>query len=60
MVEIARKLFRRKEIKRLRRIAGGDTFTVIYQEMLLLAMNNSGLLSFDGFDETFAKEIALE
>ena len=59
-LKLPENFFRRKEIKRLRRIAGGDTFTVIYQEMLLLAMNNSGLLSFDGFDETFAKEIALE
>lgn len=30
--------FRQKAIKKLRKIAGGDTYTIIYLKMLLVAM----------------------
>ena len=30
--------FRQKPIKKLRKIAGGDTYTIIYLKMLLIAM----------------------
>jgi predicted phage replisome organizer len=52
--------FRQKEIKKLRKIAGGDTYTVIYLKMLLLSLENEGKLYFDGIEEDFAEEIALE
>lgn len=52
--------FRDKVIKKLRRLAGGDTYTIIYLEMLLLAMNNNNCISFDGVEDDVASEIALE
>lgn len=52
--------FRQKEIKKLRKIAGGDTYTIIYLKMLLLAMNNEHKLYFEGVEEDFADELALE
>lgn len=52
--------FRQKEIKKLRRIAGGDTYTIIYLKMLLLALKNDNKLYFEGVEEDFADEIALE
>jgi len=52
--------FRQKEIKKLRKIAGGDTYTIIYQKMLLLSLKNEGKLYFDGVEDDFAEEIALE
>lgn len=52
--------FKRKEIKKLRKIAGGDTYTIIYQKMMLLSIRSEGKLLFDGVEETFAEEIALE
>ena len=52
--------FRQKEIKKLRKIAGGDTYTIIYQEMMLLSLENGGKLFFDDFGEDIAEEIALE
>lgn len=52
--------FRQKEIKKLRKIAGGDTYTVIYLKMLLLAMKNDNKLFFDGVEDEFAEELALE
>lgn len=52
--------FRQKPIKKLRRIAGGDTYTIIYLKMLLVSLKNEGKLFFDGVEENFAEEIALE
>ena len=44
------------EIKKLRRIAGGDTFTIIYLKMLLLSINNNGILVHEGIEEDFADD----
>lgn len=52
--------FRAKEIKKLRRIAGGDTYTIIYLKMLLISLRNDGKLYFDGVEDTFVEELALE
>lgn len=52
--------FRRKEIKKLRSIAGGDTYTVIYLKMLLQSLENNGKLYFEGIENTFEEELALE
>lgn len=52
--------FRQKEIKKLRKIAGGDTYTVIYLKMLLLAIKNDNKLYFEGVEDDFAEELALE
>lgn len=52
--------FRQKPIKKLRRIAGGDTYTIIYLKMLLVSLKNEGKLFFDGVEENFTEEIALE
>lgn len=52
--------FRDKRIKKLRRIAGGDTYTVIYLKMQLLSIKNNGVLIYEGIEDTFAEELALE
>jgi predicted phage replisome organizer len=52
--------FRQKEIKKLRKIAGGDTFTIIYLKLQLLSLKNEGRLYFDNIEDEFAEEIALE
>lgn len=51
--------FSTKEIKKLRRIAGGDTYTVIYLKMLLLSIDTDGILYYEGIEDTFASELAL-
>lgn len=51
--------FSEKEIKKLRKIAGGDTYTIIYLKMMLLSLRDDGRLYFDGLEESFAEEIAL-
>lgn len=52
--------FGQKEIKMLRRIAGGDTYTIIYLKMLLLSLKNDGKIYFDGIADNFVEEIALD
>jgi len=52
--------FGQKEIKLLRKLAGGDTFTVIYLKMLLRSLPENGLLYYEGIEKDFAHEIALD
>lgn len=52
--------FNQKEIKKLRSIAGGDTYTVIYLKMLLKSLRTEGNLLYEGIEDDFASEIALD
>lgn len=59
-LQLKEDFFRQKEIKLLRRIAGGDTYTIIYLKMMLLSLKDEGKLFYEGVGNTFAEEIALE
>lgn len=59
-LKLHKDFFQRKEIKRLRKIAGGDTYTIIYLKMLLRSIMNEGKLYFDGLEENFSSELALD
>lgn len=48
------------KIKKLRRIAGGDTLTIIYLKMQLLSVSNSGIIEFEGIESCFEEELALK
>ena len=52
--------FDNPKIKMLRKIAGGDTFTIIYLKMQLLSIRDEGILKYEGIDTDFANEIALK
>lgn len=52
--------FSDKIMKKLRRMAGGDTYTIIYLKLLLLGLRNGGKLYFDHVEDSFAEELALE
>ena len=47
-------------IKKLRKIAGGDTYTIIYLKMQLLSIRNGGILKYTGIESSFAEELALD
>lgn len=47
-------------IKKLRRLAGGDTFTIIYLKMQLISLKNNGVIEYKGIEKTFEEEMALE
>ena len=52
--------FEDKRMKKLRKIAGGDTYITIYLKMLLLSIKNEGCIEYSGLEETFVDELALE
>lgn len=52
--------FDSKRIKKLRNMAGGDTYTIIYLKMQLKALKTDGVLTFTGVEEDFADELALD
>ncbi len=49
-----------EKIKKLRKVAGGNSYTVVYLKMLLLAIRQNNRLYFEGIEDTFVKELALE
>lgn len=52
--------FTSKRIKKLRKLAGGDTYTIIYLEIQLKAMQSGGILRWTGLEDNFAAELALD
>ena len=52
--------FTSKRIKKLRRMAGGDTYTIIYLKMQLTAMKNDGILKWTGLEGNIADELSLD
>lgn len=59
-LKLHRDFFQRKDIKRLRKIAGGDTYTIIYLKMLLKSIMSKGALFFDNLEDDFVSELALD
>lgn len=51
--------FQDPKIKKLRRIAGGDTYTIIYQKMMLLSIVSGGVIVHQEIEETLAEELSL-
>jgi len=51
--------FNQKEIKKLRKIAGGDTYTIIYLKLQLLSLQNEGVIAYEGIEDNFVDEMAL-
>lgn len=52
--------FTSKRIKKLRKLAGGDTFVIIYLKIQLKAIKTDGILTWTGLEDNFASELALE
>ena len=52
--------FESKRIKKLRKLAGGDTLTIIYLKMQLKSIKTDGVLSYTGLEKSFAEELALD
>lgn len=59
-LKLDRHFFGNARIKKLRKLAGGDTFTIIYLKLLLLSIEFNGLLIYEGIEEAFEKEMALK
>lgn len=52
--------FREREIKKMRRLEKGGDYIVIYQKLMLLAMNSEGYLVYEGVEESMLEQLALE
>ena len=48
------------KMKKLRQMAGGAVFTLIYLKMQLLALKSDGIIVFEKVEDSFAKELALQ
>lgn len=59
-LRLKKDFFSQPKMRKLRRIAGGDTYTIIYLKMELLSINDDGHLYFEGIEENFVEEIALK
>ena len=58
-IQLAQDFFKSKEMKLLRKIAGGDTHTIIYLKMMLISLEDGGNIYYDGLADNLAEEIAL-
>lgn len=59
-IKLKQDFFGQKEIKKLRKLPGGDTLTIIFLKLQLLSLDNNGIIYFDGIEKSFEEEIALE
>lgn len=60
-LKLQKDFFQQKEIKKLRKTtSGGAVYTLIYLKMQLLSLENSGKLYFEGVEDNFIEELALE
>lgn len=59
-LKLKENFFKQKSMKKLRKIAGGETYTIIYLKMLLASLQNEGKIYFDGLENSIEEETALE
>lgn len=59
-LKLKKDFFTSKRMKKLRKIAGGDTYTIIYLKMMLATMQDDGVIYYEGVEDTLADEIALD
>lgn len=58
-IEVSSSFFRNQKLKKLRNIAGGETYTAIYLKLLLLSANTDGYISYKGLDTNLYTELAM-
>lgn len=58
-LKLMKNFFQQARIKKLRKVAGGDTYTLIYLKMMLLVINNDGIYEYEGIESTIEEELAL-
>lgn len=58
-IEVPSSFFRNQKLKKLRNIAGGETYTAIYLKLLLLSANTDGHINYKGLDTNLYTELAM-
>ena len=59
-LKLPKDFFEDRAIKKLRSIAGGDTYTIIYLKMLLRTLEDGGKFVYEGIEDSIVEEIALD
>lgn len=59
-LKLKENFFDQKLIKKLRKLAGGDTYTIIYLKMQLKSIKTNGILKFENYEKDLAEELALD
>lgn len=58
-LKLQKGFFNSLAMKKLRRIAGGDTFTIIYLKMQLLSLQDVGHIYYEGVENSLSAELSL-
>ena len=58
--KLQKNFFKNARMKKLRKIAGGDTYTIIYLKLMLLCIDNDGVIVYEGIENSLDKELALK
>lgn len=59
-IKLQAKFFNDKRIAKIRRLAGGDTYTIIYLKMILMSLGTDNIIRFENVEKTIEEEIAYE
>lgn len=59
-LQLPEDFFNDKTVKKLRKIPGGDTYTIIALKIMLKALKDENKLYYDGIEDSFAEELALD
>lgn len=59
-LKLVEDFFEQREIKKLRMIAGGDTYTIIYLKLQLLSLENSGEIYFEATEKDIYEQLHFE
>lgn len=58
-IQLAQDFFKSKEMKLLRKMPGGDTYTIIYLKLMLISLEDNGKIYFEELAQDLAEEMAL-
>lgn len=58
-IQLAQDFFKSKEMKLLRKMPGGDTYTIIYLKLMLISLEDNGKIFYEGLAQDLAEEMAL-
>ncbi len=59
-LKLEENFFKDPKIKKLRKLPGGDTLALIYLELMLLSIENNGILVYEGLEDSFEAELSLK
>lgn len=59
-LKLSEDFFQQTELKKLRKLPGGDTYTIIYQKMMLLSLKTEGKIIFENIDDNLVKELSIK